>query len=312
MIPAHPNRFGGIFPSTILPMGASEAPDWNAYALHTAACGLHEGIAGILCNGHAGENFTLEPAEKSRAVAETVAVAGRTRLVVAGVNQEASAAAAREAAAAVQAGADAVMVVPPNGWALTTDPAVPLRHHQAICAAIPGIPVFLFVAHHAAGGVMAYPPAVLDALVDLRAVVGIKEGGWEVNRYDALRRRIKRRRPEIAVLASGDEHLLACMVHGSEGSMVSLAALVPEVVVALDAAARTGDLDAARLAHAKLEPLAQAIYGDAPSGRATARLKHCLWVLGRIPSAACRAPLGIVDAPEAARLTAALQEAGAV
>lgn len=310
MTPASPSRFGGIFPSTILPMRADETPDWDAYAAHTAACGLHDGIAGILCNGHAGENFTLDAAEKRRAVAETVAVAGRTRLVVAGVNQEASAAAAREAAAAAEAGAAAVMVVPPNGFALTTDPAAVLRHHRTIAAAIPGLPLYLFQAHHAAGGVMAYPPDVLDALLDLPAVAGIKEGGWEVNRYDALRRQVKRRRPDVAVLASGDEHLMACMAHGSDGSMVSLAAVVPGLVLALDAAMRAGDLQAARAAHERLEPLAQAIYGDPPAGRATPRLKHCLHALSRIPSPACRAPLGAVEPAEAACLDAALQAAG--
>ena len=291
-------EWGGIYPSTILPMRADFSPDWAAYAAHTAACGLHPGIAGVLCNGHAGENTVMTPAEKRRAVVETVAVSGR---VVAGVNQESSLEAAREA------GAHAIMVFPPNGFALSADPAIAVRHHRMVAAAVPGVPLFLFQASHAAGH-MAYAPAVLDRLLELPAVVGIKEGGWEVNRYDALRRRVRATRPDVAVMASGDEHLLACMAHGSDGSMVSLADIVPGEIIALDDAVRRSDLVAARAIHERIEPLADAIYGQPPGGRATARIKWCLARLRRIPDAAVRPPVGAVEPAEAAVMEAALRE----
>ncbi len=304
MIPDGSSPWHGIYPSTVLPMRADFMPDWEAYAAHTAACGLYPGIAGVLCNGHAGENFVLSAEEKRRAVTETVAIAGRERIVVAGVNQESSAAAAREAAEAMEAGADAIMVFAPNGFALSGEPGLAERHHRVIAEAIPGVPLFLFQGSHAAR--TAYPPEVLDRLLDLPAVVGIKEGGWEVNRYDALLRHVRARRPDVAVMASGDEHLLACMAHGSDGSMVSLADLVPAAILDLDRAMRRSDLAAARAIHARIEPLADAIYGQPPGGRATARIKWCLAALGRIPRAAARLPVGPVGDAEAAMLRAAL------
>ena len=280
------------------------SPDWDAYAAHIAACGLHPGIAGVLCNGHAGENFVLSAEEKRRAVADTLAVAGATRIVVAGVNAEGSLDAAREAADAAGAGADAVMVFAPNGFTLSGDPEAAVLHHRIVAAAVPGVPLFLFQGSHAAG--TAYPAAVLDRLLDLPAVAGIKEGGWEVNRYDALRRQVRAKRPDVAVLASGDEHLLACMAHGSDGSMVSLADIVPGDILALDAAMRRSDLLSARAVHERIEPLADAIYGRAPPGRATARIKWCLHALGRIPCPEVRPPVASVDGAEAAALRAAL------
>jgi len=309
VIPRNATPWHGIYPSTVLPMRPDFAPDWDAYAAHTAACGLYPGIAGVLCNGHAGENFVLSNEEKRRAVAETVAVAGASRIVVAGVNAEGSLDAAREAGAAAEAGADALMVFAPNGFALFGDAATAMLHHRMIVDAVPGVPLFLFQASYAAGR-MAYAPDVLDRLLDLPAVVGIKEGGWEVNRYDALRRRVRARRLDVAVLASGDEHLLACMAHGSDGSMVSLADLAPGDILALDAAVRRSDLDAARAVHERIEPLADAIYGQPPPGRATARIKWCLQALGRIPCSAVRPPMGPVDAAEATMLRAALAGLG--
>jgi 4-hydroxy-tetrahydrodipicolinate synthase len=96
--------------------------------------------------------------------------------------------------------------------------------------------------------------------------------------------------PHVAVMASGDEHLLSCFVLGSEGSLVSLAVLVPETIVALDDAVRRSDLSAARAAHDKIYPLARAIYGGPGGHRAAARLKACLHLLGRLPNALVRPP----------------------
>jgi len=309
VIPEGPTRFHGIYPSTVLPMREDFAPDWEAYARHTAQCVLREGIAGVLMNGHAGENFVLSRAEKRRAVEVTVATVGASRIVVAGVNSESSLEAAEEAREAKAAGADAVMVFLPNGFALAHSTEMSLLHHRTIAAAVPGMPIWLFQAHHAAGR-MGFTPETLDALLDIPAVVGIKEGGWEVDAYDALRRRVRAKRPDVAVCASGDEHLFACCVHGSDGSLVSLADLLPDEIVALDAAVRANDLPGARALHEQLEPLAEAIYGAPPGGRATARLKFCLAEMGVIPCPSVRPPQPPVGAAEAAMLRASMRASG--
>jgi len=302
-------NFHGIYPSTVLPMGPNFAPDWQAYAAHTAHCVLRPGITGVLMNGHAGENFVLSRAEKRRAVEVSVASVGGQRLVIAGVNAESSLEAAEEARDARAAGAHAIMVFLPNAFAMAHTTEMALLHHRTIMAAVPGMPLWLFQAHHGAGR-MGFTPETMDALLDIPEVVGIKEGAWEVDAYDALRRRVKAKRPDVAVCASGDEHLLACYVHGSDGSLVSLAVLMPDAIVALDAAIRAGDLTAARALHEQLEPLAEAIYGAPPGGRATARLKFCLAEMGVIPCPALRPPQPPVEGAEAAMLREALRASG--
>jgi 4-hydroxy-tetrahydrodipicolinate synthase len=302
-------RFHGIYPSTVLPMRADFSPDWEAYAKHTAHCVMRPGIRGVLINGHAGENYVITRAEKRRAVEVTRATLNATKLIVAGVNAESSLEAAEEAREACAAGADAIMVFLPNAFALAHTTAMAVLHHRCIADAVPGVPIFLFQAHHAAGR-MGFTPETMAELLKIKTVVGIKEGGWEVDGYDALRRQVKRLRPDVAVCASGDEHLLACMVHGSDGSLVSLADLMPDEIVALDAAVRANDLPAARALHEKLEPLAEAIYGAPPGGRATARLKWCLREMGIIPDATVRLPQPPVDTADAAALMAALKASG--
>ena len=289
-------------------MRADFSPDWDAYAAHTLACASETEIAGVLCNGHAGENFVISRAEKRRAVQDTSRAVGGSRIVVAGVNQESSLEAAAEAAEACEAGADAIMVFAPNSFALAQDSEVAEQHRPYRRDRGARRADVSFQNSHSAGH-LAFDRQVLARLLTIEQVVGIKEGGWEVNRYDALLRQVRAARPDVAVMASGDQHLLACYAHGSDGSMVSLADIVPGLIVQLDMAVRRSDLGEARRIHRLIEPLADAIY-SIPGGRATVRLKHCLALLGRIPAAHVRPPVGPITDTEAAALEAALLAAG--
>ena len=111
-------------------------------------------------------------------------------------------------------------------------------------------------------------------------------------------------------MASGDEHLLTCFILGSEGSLVSLAALIPEPIIALDQAVRDGDLGRAQALHGTIQPLANAIYGRPPGFYATARLKACLALLDRIPLPVCRMPIGRLPREEIEALEHVLTETG--
>jgi len=301
-------RFCGIYAASICPMHDDGAIDEEALVRHVDTLARVEGLRGLLVNGHAGENFALERAECRRVVEIARHAADDRLLLVAGINAEDSRAAAAHATDAEAVGADAVMVFPPYSWALGHDLRMALAHHRLVVEAT-SLPLFLFQAAVGAGR-MAYTPEVLASLVALPQVVGIKEGSWETAAYEANRRLVKATRPEIAVMASGDEHLFPCFVLGSEGSLVSLAALIPEQIIALDGAVRAGDLDGAQALHARIQPLANAIYGRSPGYYASARLKVCLELLGRIPGSACRAPIGRLPREEVVAIERVLKETG--
>ncbi len=254
------------------------------------------GIRGLLVNGHAGENFVLTGAEQNRVVEIARAVVPADRVIVAGVNRESSLAAARDAVALEAAGADALLVFPPNSWALDHAEAAVAIHHAQVRDAT-SCPLLIYGAPVGAGA-LAYSPSVLTTLAQEPRIVGIKDGSWEVAAYEANRRLLKAMRPEFVVLGSGDEHLLASYLVGTEGSQVSLAAVIPETVCALWDACQAGDWKAARAVHERIYPLAAAVYRDAPGGRATARLKACLRILGRIDCDAVRPPQPAASAKE--------------
>ena len=308
MIPSGDHPFNGIYPATICPFKADHSVDEEALAQHFAAMLEVPGNVGILCNGHAGENFLLSREEKRRNVEIARATIGDSAIVVAGVNCESSLEAVEHARDAVAAGADSIMVFAPYSWAVSQDDTMAANHHRMIADAIEA-PIMLYQGSVNAGQI-AFRPEVLAELVQIPGVVAIKDGSWEVAAYEANRRLIKEVAPDVAVMGSGDEHLFTSYVIGSEGSLVSLAIVIPEIIVALYDAFQTGDMEAARGAHATIYPLARAIYGTPPGGHATARLKTCLKLLGRLENDRVRPPIGPLAEDEVEALRGVLAEAG--
>lgn len=302
-------RLAGVHAATVCPMRPDFSIDETALARHVAAVAAAPGIRGLLINGHAGENFLLSRAETARVVKVVREAVGPGVFLTSGVNAECSLHAAELARDAERAGADAVLVFPPNGWGLFRDTEAAAIHHRHVLDAC-GLPVLLYQASVRAGA-MPYSPTEIVALVAHPRVVGIKEGSWEVAAYEATRRAAKAVRADVAVLGSGDEHLMTTWLIGAEGSQVSLAAVTPGPVTSLWDAARQGDWDAARRWHDVLYPLAAAIYREAPGGRATTRLKACLRLLGRLQHDTVRPPLMPLPPGEYERLERALAHAGA-
>lgn len=306
-------RLTGIHAATICPLKPDFSLDEAALAAHVGSVGRHDGIEGLLINGHAGENFLLAREEKRRVVEICRETLGPNVFLTSGVNTESSLDAAGHCGDAEAAGADAILLFPPNAWGLFQDADSALLHHRHAMAGCT-LPFLLYQAPVGAGA-MPYGLATLSRLVALPRICGIKEGSWEVATYEENRRLAKRLRPDLAVLGSGDEHLLTSYLIGSEGSQVSLAAVTPAPLVALWRAAQSRDWEQARHWHDVIYPLACAVYREAPGGRATPRLKACLKILGRLACDAVRPPFAPLPPEEYRRLETALahvEKAGAL
>src|SRR5438874_4389625 len=157
------DRLRGIHAATIVPLTPGFEVDEAQLAAHIASVASVPGINGLLVNGHAGENFVLSLAEKRRVMEIAREHVPKKCLVVSGVNQESSLEAAREAAALEQAGADGLLVFPPNSWALGHSDDCVIEHHRHIRDATT-LPLMLYAAPVGAGA-MAYAPPLLGRLV---------------------------------------------------------------------------------------------------------------------------------------------------
>lgn len=305
VFPNNPSLAAGIHAAVVLPYAADLSIDEAGYRRQLDFVLRHEGITGLLVNGHAGENNLTSDEEKERVVRLTREAAPRPVTITSGVYSESSDHAARQAKRLEAAGADALLVFQPNGWALGAELTSILTHHRIIHDAV-AKPIMLYQAPVTLGK-LAYAPEVLAALMTLPRVAGIKDGSWEVATTELVRDCIKAVRPDIMVYGSGDEHLMVNYLIGTEGSQVSLAAVVPGLICALWEAAEAGDWTRALDCHHRIQPLARLIYRNAPSSRAVARLKACLTILGVVESDEVRPPLTRLPREEYAGLEAALK-----
>ncbi|MEM6381944.1 MAG: dihydrodipicolinate synthase family protein [Pseudomonadota bacterium] len=302
------DRLQGIHAATVVPMTSAFDLDEGALRDHIVWVSHTPGIRGLLVNGHAGENTVLSSAEKRRVIAIAREVAPQDCLICSGVNAESSLQAARDAEDAETAGADILLVFPPNSFALAHDERSAAIHHHFVEHAC-SLPLLLYGAPLHAGA-MAYSPHVLKELAARERIVGIKEGSWEVAAYEETWRYFQSESKDFAVLGSGDEHLLTSYLIGSVGSQVSLAALAPDLLVRFYEAASAQHWDRARSIHDLIYPLARAIYREQPAARATARIKGALFLMGLLASAAVRPPQPELSQVEWDLLDGALSASG--
>jgi 4-hydroxy-tetrahydrodipicolinate synthase len=182
-----------------------------------------------------------------------------------------------------------------------------VAHHEAVSAAV-DLPIVLYMTSIWSGK-MNYTAEVLARLLKIRNVIAIKEGSWDTNAYERTRSLVARIAPHVAVMASGDAGLFPSFAVGTEGTMVSLATIAPHEVVQLYEAVQTGDHPRAQILHNKLQPLATAVYDNAPTVFATARLKAAMTILGHWPDARTRPPIGPLAESEVMAVRRALEDA---
>jgi 4-hydroxy-tetrahydrodipicolinate synthase len=302
--------YRGIFPAMQLPFDqdlAIDEPELRRYAAWLAG---HKGIGGLVTNGHTGEVFALtaqQRAEATRIVAD--AVGGRLP-VVSGICCEGIAEATEHAVMAREAGASALLVMPPHQWLRfgMRQPENVVDHFAAIGKAS-GLDLVVHV--YPAWTRASYSFETLAALARLPWVKCMKVGTRDMNKYARDIRAIRQANPAVTVLTCHDEYLLASMVQGVDGALVGFASFIPQMIVDLYAAVCAGDLKRAMDIQFLINPLKDVVYGGGePSGDAHARMKMAMYLAGIVKSPAVQPP---THAPAGAELQAikdALRDAG--
>jgi 4-hydroxy-tetrahydrodipicolinate synthase len=132
------------------------------------------------------------------------------------------------AEAAAQYGADALLAYPP-AW-LRDHPsrdALILEHHSRLSQI--GLPIILFYLYEAAGGI-CYTPEVLDELLSLPNVVGIKVATLDsVMTYQDIAVQMQTRHPDKLLITGEDRFLGYSLRRGAEAALVGLGAVCCEL-----------------------------------------------------------------------------------
>jgi 4-hydroxy-tetrahydrodipicolinate synthase len=241
-------RFPGIIPAVTTPFDAGGEVDTGALRENVAAL-LAGGVHGLVATGTMGEAGSLTPQEREVVVAAVAEAADGRVPVIAGVSSQSPSISIAYARAAAEAGADAVMLLPPLLYA---GDEAELEAFFAAVAEGAGLPVMAYNNPPASGTDMS--PAFIARLFDqVEGVVAIKECSGDARRLPALLHAA----PGLEVLVGGDDWALEGFCAGATGWVSGVADVAPEECVELWERCRAGELDAARAVYGRLLPLAR-------------------------------------------------------
>jgi 4-hydroxy-tetrahydrodipicolinate synthase len=305
-----------VYPATLCPFHDDESVDQEGLRSYIRELASVPGVEGVVCNGHTGEIMSLRPEERvlvmrivAEAVREANAASGRNVRAITGVSAEGSIEAIDHAIAAREAGADAILLMPPHHWlrfGRSTSTAVGFIDDVAQGSGVP-----IIVHQYPAWTKAGYTLQEMLEMVKVPEVVMIKMGTRDMARWRWDYEQLKAAAPHVAITTCHDEFLLASLLEGADGALIGFAGFVPELMVELVHAALDGDLPRARKAGDLVAPLARIVYAfGEPGCGAHQRMKAARWLLGKFPSPTFRRPVRPLSAEDLGRIRHGLEAIG--
>lgn len=289
--------WSGVFPATLCPFHEDESINEEGLAEYMKELASVEGIEGLVCNGHTGEIMSLQPKERDlvtsivrRSLDKKNAETGRSVKTITGVSAEGSYEAIDHAKAARDAGADAILLMPPHHWlrfGRSSETAVGFIKDVAEGSGVP-----IIIHQYPAWTKAGYTLAEMLEMVKIPEVVMIKMGTRDMSRWLYDYEQLKAAAPHVSIVTCHDEFLLPTLLEGADGALIGFAGFAPELMVECVHTALDGDLQGARKARETVAPLARLIYNfGEPGCGAHQRMKVARWLMGRFPSPHFRRPI---------------------
>lgn len=210
-------RFAGVYVATATPFRADGSVDFGCYEEHCAWL-ADSGVAGLIPNGSLGEYEALTDEERGRMVTAALGAAGSRVAVVPGVSGKSGAEARRWAEQAAQAGAPAVMALPPTSHAPTHDEVV--AHFAEVAKA--GLPVIAY--NNPFSTRIDLVPELLARIADeVELVEGVKEFSQDARRIWQIRAQA----PRLEAICGCDDTFVESMLAGATGWIAGFANTFP-------------------------------------------------------------------------------------
>jgi 4-hydroxy-tetrahydrodipicolinate synthase len=246
--------FHGSMVALVTPMHADESLDSEALA-QLIEFHIEQGTDAIVVAGTTGESSTLDESEHCKLIRQTVNyVKGRVP-VIAGTGSNSTREAIDLTRCAMEAGADACLLVTPYYNKPTQEGL--FRHHKKVAEAVP-IPQILYnVPGRTACDML---PETVERLAAIPNIVGIKDATGNLGRG----REILERCGDRMDLYSGDDATAMEMILlGAKGVISVTANAAPRGVHEMCAAALAGDRAKAAAVNERLAGLHEALFVEA-------------------------------------------------
>ena len=249
-------------------------------------------IAGAAVWAHTGRGLLLEDAT-ARLVMQQWREALPDKPLLAGVGsrgKDPGHATLAMASAAAEYGADALLVYPPT-WLKDEEhrDSLIVEHHERVAEL--GLPIVLFYLYEAAGGV-CYTTAVLDELLALPNVIGIKMATLDsVMTYQDVARHIQARHPDKLLITGEDRFLGYSLRRGAQAALIGMGAVCTDLQAELMAAHFSGRAERFLELSDLVDQLAEVLFIQPMEGY-IGRILFALAKLGVIPAEAANDPWG--------------------
>jgi len=299
-------NYTGVFAAPVCPMNSDQSvdePDLEQYLQWILS---RPDIRGLVVNVHAGEGTCLENEDRSRIIGVARRVVPRHLKLVSGICGNSTREMILQAHLAEAAGADAIIVIPVRDWQNSQAPGHAETLYKRIANATP-LPLIVFQSSMA-----QFDTETLLRILELPAVVAVKQAVTDVALYQEQFRAIRRVRPDVSILSAYDAALLPTLAIGADGVLLGIAGFLPDLVIGLYNAARAGDYEKAREFADALAPMSHSLYSARPRSLRHVRTKAALKRLGIIASDMVREPLLPLDNAECRKLEQAMHRAGLI
>jgi len=249
---AHDMLFRGIAPALVTPFTSEDTIDEAAFR-DLIDIQIDGGVSALVVLGTTGENPTISEAERHQIVDLAVdATDGRVPVIIGtGTNNTEESVAFSEAA--VDAGADGLLVVGPyynkpsqNGFTAHVETIAEAADAPIILYNVPGRTSFNVAAETA-----------LHLGEEVPQVVGVKEASGDLEQIGEI---LAHRPDDLAVYAGDDEMTLPLLAMGGDGAVSVISNALPELFSQLVDAGLAGDLATARERHFELLPAMRACF----------------------------------------------------
>ncbi|ROR29821.1 4-hydroxy-tetrahydrodipicolinate synthase [Inmirania thermothiophila] len=288
--------FRGSMVALVTPMREDGSVDYDALR-RLVEFHIEQGTDAIVSVGTTGESATLSMEEHVEVIRRTVDLVRGRIPVIAGTGSNSTAEAIELTREAMEAGADACLLVTPYYNKPTQEGLY--RHFRAVAEAVP-IPQILYnVPGRTACDLL---PETVERLSHISNIVGIKEATGSIERG----REIMARCGDRLDVYSGDDATAAeLMLAGAKGDISVTANVAPAAMHALCEAALAGDAERARELDARLAPLHKALFVESNP----IPVKWAVHELGLIPPG-IRLPLTWLSEAHHETVREAMREAG--
>lgn len=255
---------------------------------------IDTGIKAVVIAGTTGESPTLLDEEKITLFSRCKDYVGNQCLIIAGTGSNNTIHSIDLSIQAVEAGADALLVVSPYYNKASEDGI--LMHYLSICHAV-SAPVIVYNVPSRTG--LDIPVSVYEKLSKIPNIAGVKEASSDITKIARIRNACG---SDFSIWSGNDDQIVPVMSLGGQGVISVLSNVRPKETIAMCEAALDGDFDTASDLQCKLLPLIDALFCEVNPIPVKEAMKLIGYDCGN-----CRLPLCKMADGNLLRLRAALE-----